>query len=167
MSPPAWPEGIVFATGAETWVFREQQIIFTEVTATAATPRDVHAMLDMFLWLSDELSDTHEPIVVHDWRMLRSVPRSARQVFMSRRHELRGRPRKLLIAADINPILRMAIRTATLAAQMMSIGVPLDFIEDPFFELGRLGVSAPDPVLHARLRASWRRVAERSWHTSQ
>lgn len=70
-------------------------------------------------------------------------------------------PRRLLIAANVNPLLRMAIRTLTLAAHVLSVGGPMEFVHDPYAALTELGVTTPDPALHARLRGSWRRASAR------
>lgn len=156
-----WPDGVPFTPGVQVWVFPEHAVVFTHSTLEVPTLRDAHALVDMFLWLRRERPEIRDPVVVHDWRSVREFPRPVRQVFAVRRREIAEQPRRLIIAADVNPVLRMAIRTLALAAQVMSVGGPMEFVANPYAALAELGPSTPDAALHARLRASWRRASTR------
>jgi hypothetical protein len=151
-----WTEGIRFAAGGCVWVFPKEEVVFTEITVTAPTPSDAGALIDMFLWLGHELGTDHEPTIVHDWRSIRSIPKETRQTFQLRRREIRMRPKRLVVAADLNPLTRMVMRTVALGAQLVSGAAPIELVKDPRLSLAELGVKSPDPALHARLRSSFR-----------
>ncbi len=118
---------------------------------------DAHALIDLFLWLG-QTQGSAPPTIVHDWRSLTSLSREARAVFSARRTEITTRPSRLYIAVRLNPVYRMALQTAMLGAQMLTQAVPTELVDEPFAVLARLGVGAPDPALHLRLREDWRAI---------
>lgn len=150
-----WAKGVHFAPDGRVWVFPTEEVVFTEISVASPTPRDAGALIDMFLWLSRELGSEHSPTLVHDWRSIRSIPRPTREIFQLRRRELRMRPKRIIVAADMNPVTRMVMRTVALGAQLVSSAAPIDLVKDPRLTLAELGVKSPDPGLHARLRESW------------
>jgi hypothetical protein len=97
--------------------------------------------------------------VVHDWRSFRRVPREATRVFLERRKEIATIPSKLVVAVDVNPVLRMVLRTVALGAQLLTRAVPMELVDDPEGALMAAGVTVPDPVVHLRLREAWRQHA--------
>lgn len=155
MITEGWTEGVRFAPQGNVWVFPSQEVVFTEVTVASPTPSDAGALIDMFLWLNGELHAEHAPTLIHDWRSIRSIPKETRQTFQLRRRELRMRPARIIVAADMNPLTRMVIRTVSLGAQLVSGVTPIDLVKDPRLSLAELGVKSPDPELHARLRDSF------------
>lgn len=150
-----WTDGVRFAPAGQVWVFPKQEVLFTEVTTESPTPADAHALVDVFLWLKVELGDTPPPVIVHDWRAMRTIARETRQVFLTRRREIRGQPARIVVAVDVNPLIRMVIRTAALGAQLVSGTAPVDLVKNPLLSLAEYGVKSPDPELHARLRAAF------------
>jgi hypothetical protein len=56
----------------------------------------------------------------------------------------------------VKPVLRMAIRTVALAAQLVTHAVPLDLVDDPTEALVAADATQPDPLVHLRLREAWR-----------
>ncbi len=155
----AWPEGIALSANARAWLFPDARVVLTRSFADTATIDDANALVDFFVWLEkmdDALPRTPPPIVIHDWRSFRRVPREATRVFLARRKEIATIPAKLVVAVDVNPVLRMVLRTVALGAQLVTRTVPMEFVDDPEGALMAAGVTAPDPVLHLRLREAWR-----------
>ena len=106
----AWPEGIALCASARAWLFPDAHVVLTRSFAEEATIDDANALVDFFLWLEkmdDALPRTPPPIVIHDWRSFRRVPREATRVFLARRKEIATIPAKLVVAVDVNPMLRM------------------------------------------------------------
>ena len=149
------------STYARAWLFPEARVIFTRTFADDASEEDANGLIDFFSWLEKfegpgALPRNQPPIVVHDWRSFRSVPLVARRVFVKRRKEISTTPERIVVAVDVNPVLRMALRTVALAAQLVTRAVPLELVDDPTVALAKAGVDAPDPLLHLRLREAWR-----------
>jgi hypothetical protein len=156
-----WSEGIAFARTSQGWVFPEPNVIVTRATGEAATLEDVNGLIDWFIWLARTrgggiLKKLEPPIVIHDWRSFQSVPQEVRSAFVERRKEITMHPKRLVVALAINPVLRMALRTVALGAQLMTHAAKLSIVDDPEPELAKAGVTSPDPLLHLRLREAWR-----------
>ncbi len=154
MIADTWCPGIEFTPGGRIWVFPEQQVLLTEARMERPTPSDANALIDVFLWLRRTLDESAQPVVIHDWRAMRSIPRETRQVFLARRGDVRGQPERIIVATDVNPLVRMVIRTAALAAQLVSGTAPIELVKDLHVTLAEHGVRTPDPAVHERLR-SW------------
>jgi hypothetical protein len=152
-----WTEGVVFAPSAQVWVFPDQGVVFTSLQIESPTPAHANAFIDMFHWLKSELGALPSPVIVHDWRAMRTIPRETREVFLARRREIQDAPTRVVVAVDLNPFVRMMIRTVSLGAQLVSRTVPIDFVRHPLLTLVELGVKTPDVALHARLRQSFAR----------
>jgi hypothetical protein len=150
-----WTQGVPFAPEGQVWVFPKQGVVYTEVTTESPTPSDANALIDMFQWLKTELDPSAPPVIVHDWRSMRAISRETRQVFLTRRREIREQPARIVVAVDVNPLIRMVIRTAALGAQLVSGTAPIDLVKNPALTLAEFGVKSPDRELHARLRASF------------
>ncbi len=158
----AWPEGIALSASSRAWIFPDARVVFTKSFAEAATIEDANALVDFFVWLEnmdgpDALPLTPPPIVIHDWRSFRTVPREATRIFIARRREIATIPEKLVVALDVNPVLRMVLRTVSLGAQLLTRAVPMELVDDPQGALKAAGVTAPDRVVQLRLREAWRR----------
>lgn len=157
-----WAEGIALSANARAWLFPPQRVIFTQSYGSEPTLDDVNGLVDFFLWLErmegpDALPKTPAPTVIHDWRSFKSVSMDVRHAFGARRKEISALPAKLVVAVAVNPMLRMAIRTVALAAQLVTHAVPLDLVDDPTEALVAAGATQPDPLVHLRLRETWRR----------
>lgn len=161
VAPPAlgtaaWTDPIVLGATGGAWVFPEERVIYTQSRCAMVSAADVDTLVDFFLWLGDHFPTDDAPVIVHDWRSIRSVPREARARFVERRRELKTRPKRVVIASEMNPVLRMALRTVSLAAQLVAQTVELDLVDDPEREIAELPL--PDPGLHARLRLAYKRA---------
>jgi len=160
-----WPEGIALATSSRAWIFPEARVIFTKSFGQEATLEDANGLVDFFLWLEtmegpDAMPRTPPPIVVHDWRSFARVPTETRRTFIRRRAEIKTMPAKLVLALSVDPVLRMALRTVALASQLVTRAVKLELVDDPVDALEGAGVTAPDALLHLRLRDAWGARAE-------
>ncbi len=153
----AWPEPFPIGRVGGAWLFPDQTTIYTQATAEVANADDVHALFDFFDWIEPHFHVACPPILVHDWRTLRSVPRDARSAFTWRRRKVKHEPSRVVVALTMNPLLRMTIQTAAMGAQIFARSVPLTVVADPVASLRELGVTDPDATLHARLRIAWQR----------
>lgn len=155
MRTSAWPEPLPIGNVGGAWVFPEQGVIYTESRARAPSAEDVDALFDFFDWLVPHVPTAHSPTLIHDWRTLRRVPREARTAFVWRRRKVAQEPARVIVALDVNPILRMTIQTVSMGAQLLVRAAPLDVVTDPTPSMRERGATDPDPNLQARLRLAW------------
>lgn len=152
-----WIRGIPLTPRTRAWVFPDQRTLVTETSASVPTPTDVHGLIDLLRWLEGKMP-TEGVVLVHDWRALREVPRAVRTQFVLRRREVAARPERIVLALDVSPLARMAVRAAALSAQIVAGTAPIDLVDDPSPALRSRGATSPDPTLHARLRQEWART---------
>jgi hypothetical protein len=156
MRREAWTEPIPLSDVGGAWLFPDRGVVYTETRKVVPVVDDVHVLVDFFLWAASQVPIQGRPTIVHDWRSFQSIPRDVRRAFVQRRRDLSEQPERVIIAVTLNPLVRVALQTVALGAQLLAQAVRLDLVDDPGPALRALSVGAPDPALHARLRLAWR-----------
>ncbi len=146
-----WCEGIPIGDIGTLWVFPEANLIFTQVRRCAPTPADATALVDVLAYLERGGLVEPGPTVIHDWRLIQKVPPETRSVFRQQRAALATIPKEIIIALDVNPILRMVLQSFALASEFTA-KAKTTIVRDPRLSLQAFGPLDPDPALHARIR---------------
>jgi hypothetical protein len=151
-----WTEPIPLDNIGGAWVFPEQAVLYTESSCHVPTIEDVDTLFDFFAWTRSHVTTSRPPTLIHDWRSLESIPSEVRRAFIARRKDVRASPERVVIAVHLNPMIRMAIKMVSLAAQMVLRTAKVELVADPAPALRERRAVRPDPSLHARLRSEWR-----------